>query len=96
MEKINSKKPKIDQTRINAAAEAIEKKQRGNDEEEGFKKREKTPKKVKGTGRKAGFTPTKGGGGGGGERREARGSKGSKFGGKGARPRGKVPSKGKK
>ncbi|CAD5228902.1 unnamed protein product [Bursaphelenchus okinawaensis] len=58
LDRLNSKKPKIDTAKINAAAEAMQ--NRGDSEEDG-KKKIKTPKKVKGTGRKSGFKPTKGG-----------------------------------
>ncbi|KAI6206698.1 Ribosome biogenesis regulatory protein [Aphelenchoides besseyi] len=50
LEKMSSKKPKISQSRINAAAEYSHQ----HDEEDGDrKKKSKTPKKVKGTGRKS-------------------------------------------
>ncbi|KAI6227428.1 Ribosome biogenesis regulatory protein [Aphelenchoides fujianensis] len=102
LEKMAAKKPKIDQSRINAAAEHSRKSRDSDDDsDDGRKKKQKTPKKVKGTGRKAGFKPSKGGGGGGAKGRAGGASGGKKFGGKrggaaagGARKGGKAGGKG--
>uniref|UniRef100_A0A1I7RKM3 Ribosome biogenesis regulatory protein n=2 Tax=Bursaphelenchus xylophilus TaxID=6326 RepID=A0A1I7RKM3_BURXY len=83
LEKLNSKKPKIDTSRINAAAEAMERRGGGDSDDESSRKKNKTPKKVKGTGRKSGFKPTKGGKGGpGGKPGKPSGKFGNKKGGK--------------